>query len=109
MKKRLSRPLVIYLAIAVLALVVGAAWLRSGGGPKKLTLDEYETQLANGSVVDATLKDQDHKVTGKLRDGTAYTVSFPERYTGDLTKELTGAPEAVFAFAEIGMPVWVHH
>jgi cell division protease FtsH len=90
-KKRLSRPLVIYLAIAVLALVVGAAWLRSGDGPKKLTLDEYETQLANGGVADATLKDQDHKVTGKLTDGTAYTVSFPEQYADELTTELTGA------------------
>ena len=91
MKKRLSRPLVIYLAIAVLALVVGATWLRSGSGPKKLTLDEYETQLANGGVADATLKDQDHRVTGKLQDGTAYTVSFPEQYADELTTELTGA------------------
>ncbi|MEY2421137.1 MAG: cell division protease FtsH [Acidimicrobiaceae bacterium] len=91
MKKRLSRPLVIYLAIAVLALVVGAAWLRTGDGPKKLSLDEYETQLADGGVADATLKDQDHRVTGKLRDGTAYTVSFPEQYADELTSEITGA------------------
>jgi cell division protease FtsH len=90
-KKRLSRPLVLYLAIAVLALVVGATWLRSGDGPKKLSLDEYETQLSNGGVADATLKDQDHKVTGKLRDGTSYTVSFPEQYADELTTELTGA------------------
>jgi cell division protease FtsH len=90
-KKRLSRPLVIYLAIAVLALVVGAAWLRTGDGPKKLSLDEYETQLADGGVADATLKDQDHRVTGKLRDGTAYTVSFPEQYADELTSEITGA------------------
>ncbi|MEY2433048.1 MAG: cell division protease FtsH [Acidimicrobiaceae bacterium] len=91
MKKRLSRQLVVYVAIAVLALVAGAAWLRSGDGPKKLSLDEYQTQLANGNVTDATLKDQDHKVTGKLRDGTAYTVSFPEQYADELTTELTGA------------------
>jgi cell division protease FtsH len=90
-KKRLSRQLVVYVAIAVLALVAGAAWLRSGDGPKKLSLDEYQTQLANGNVTDATLKDQDHKVTGKLRDGTAYTVSFPEQYADELTTELTGA------------------
>ena len=91
MKKRLSRPLVIYVLIAVLALVAGAAWLRSGDGPKKLTLDEYETQLTAGNVEDATIKDQDHKVTGKLKDGTEYTVAFPQEYADELTSELTGA------------------
>ncbi|MEY2450762.1 MAG: cell division protease FtsH [Acidimicrobiaceae bacterium] len=91
MKKRLSRPLVLYLAIAVLALVVGTTWLRSGDGPKKLSLDEFETQLADGGVADATVKDQDHRVTGKLRDGTSYTVSYPEQYADELTTEITGA------------------
>ncbi|MEY2403338.1 MAG: cell division protease FtsH [Acidimicrobiaceae bacterium] len=91
MKNRLSRPLILYLAIAVLALVVGTAWLRSGDGPKKLSLDEFETQLANGGVADATIKDQDHRVVGELRDGTSYTVSFPEQYADELTSEITGA------------------
>ena len=91
MKKRLSRPLVLYLGIAVLALVVGAAWLRGGSGPKKLSLDEYQSQLSSGGVADATLKDQDHKVEGKLRDGTSYTVSFPEQYADELTTEITNA------------------
>ena len=91
MKKRLSRPLVLYLAIAVLALVVGTTWLRSGDGPKKLSLDEFETQLADGGVADATIKDQDHRVTGKLRDGTSYTVSYPEQFADELTSEITGA------------------
>jgi cell division protease FtsH len=90
-KKRLSRPLVLYLAIAVLALVVGTTWLRSGDGPKKLSLDEFETQLAGGGVADATIKDQDHRVTGKLRDGTVYTVSYPEQFADELTSEITGA------------------
>jgi cell division protease FtsH len=90
-KNRLSRPLILYLAIAVLALVVGTAWLRSGDGPKKLSLDEFETQLANGGVADATIKDQDHRVVGELRDGTSYTVSFPEQYADELTSEITGA------------------
>jgi cell division protease FtsH len=90
-KKRPSRQLLVYLAIAVLALIAGAAWLRSGPSPKKLTLDEYETQLSNGGVADATIKDQDHRVTGKLRDGTQYTVSYPEQYADELTTELTSA------------------
>ena len=91
MKKRLTRPLVVYLAIAILVLVAGTAWLRRGDDLKKLSLDEYETQLANGSVAEATLKDRDHKITGKLRDGTKYTVSFPEQYADELTTQITDA------------------
>jgi len=90
-KKRLARPLVLYLALALVVLVIGAVWLRSGSNPKKLPLDEYQRQIAGGNVADATLRDKDHVVTGKLTDGTSYTVSFPEQYGDELTKQLTDA------------------
>jgi cell division protease FtsH len=90
-KKRLSRPLVLYLAIAVIALIAGAVWLRSGSSPKKLSLDEYQREIASGNVADATLKDHDHEVSGKLKDGTSYTVNFPEQYGDELTTQLTDA------------------
>ncbi len=91
MKKRLARPLVLYLALALVVLVIGAMWLRSGSSPKKLSLDEYQRQIADGNVADATLKDKDHVVNGKLTDGTSYTVSFPEQYGDELTNQLTEA------------------
>ena len=91
MKQRLARPLVLYIAIAILALVAGAVWLRGGSGPKKLALDEFQTQLVDGNVTDATLKDQDHSVSGKLKDGTSYTVAFPAQYADELTTKLTDA------------------
>ncbi len=91
MKKRLSRPLVLYLAIAVVALIAGVVWLHSGSSPKKLSLDEYQREIAAGNVADATLKDHDHEVSGKLRDGTSYTVNFPEQYSDELTTQLTNA------------------
>jgi cell division protease FtsH len=90
-KKRLTRPLVLYLALALVALVVGALWLRSGSSPKKLSLDDYQRQISSGNVADATLKDSDHVVTGKLRDGTSYTVTFPQEYGDELTTQLTDA------------------
>jgi cell division protease FtsH len=90
-KKRLSRPLVLYLALAIVVLVIGAVWLRSGSSPKKLSLDDYQRQIASGNVADATLKDKDHTVTGKLTDGTSYTVNFPEQYGDELTTQLTDA------------------
>jgi cell division protease FtsH len=90
-KKRLSRPLVLYLAIAVVALIAGAVWLHSGSSPKKLSLDEFQREIAAGNVADATLKDHDHEITGKLKDGTSYTVNFPEQYSDELTTQLTQA------------------
>jgi cell division protease FtsH len=90
-KKRLARPLVLYLALAIVVLAIGAMWLRGGSSPKKLSLDEYQREIAAGNVADATLKDKDHVVTGKLTDGTSYTVSFPNEYADELTKQLTDA------------------
>jgi cell division protease FtsH len=90
-KKRLSRPLVLYLALAIVVLVVGAVWLRSGSSPKKLSLDDFQRELAAGNIADATLKDHDHVINGKMTDGTSYTVSFPEEYGDELTTKLTDA------------------
>ncbi|HEX2381309.1 MAG TPA: ATP-dependent zinc metalloprotease FtsH [Acidimicrobiales bacterium] len=91
MKKRLGRPLVLYLALAIVVLVIGAVWLRSGSSPKKISLDEFQRQIASGNVAEATLKDHDHVINGKLTDGTSYTVSFPQEYGDELTKQLTDA------------------
>jgi cell division protease FtsH len=90
-KKRFSRPIVIYLAIAMVALIAGVAWFRGGNSPTTLTLDQYESDVANGTVADATVKDQDHKVTGKLTDGTSYQVTYPAEYADELTAQLTNA------------------
>jgi len=90
-KKRLSRPLVLYLALAIVVLVIGAVWLRSGSSPKKLSLDEFQREIASGNVAEATLKDHDHVINGKLTDGTSYTVSFPQEYGDELTTQLTDA------------------
>jgi cell division protease FtsH len=90
-KSRLSRPLVLYVALALVALVAGALWLRGGSSPKKLSLDEFQSDIAHGDVAEATIKDQDHSVSGKLDDGTSYTVSYPQEYADELTTKLTDA------------------
>ena len=89
MKKRPSRPVLLALVFTLLLLVVGITWLRSSGDPKKLTLDDFQNRIADGQVVDASLKDRDHRVTGTLRDGTKFTVSYPEQYADEITRELT--------------------
>ena len=91
MKRLVSRPILLYLALALLVLVVGVTWLRSGDSPKSVALDEFERDVTAGRVEEATLKDRDHKVEGKLTDGTSYSVTFPEQYADELTKEITDA------------------
>src|SRR5206468_9033704 len=62
-------------------------WLRGGSSPKKLSLDEFQSDIAHGDVAEATIKDQDHSVSGKLDDGTSYTVSYPRSEERRVGKE----------------------
>jgi cell division protease FtsH len=77
--------------IAVVAAFFGFRALSSGGGPEKIPLDKYTRQLAGGKVASATIHDKDHTVTGKLTDGTEYTVDFPSQYTARLTQDVVDA------------------
>jgi len=52
-KSRLSRSLVLYVALALVVLLVGALWLRGGSSPKKLSLDEFQSHIAHGDVTEA--------------------------------------------------------
>jgi cell division protease FtsH len=88
-KKRLSRPLVIYLAVAVLLLVVAGSWMRRTTAGEKLTLDQYERLVEQEKVETAVIKDRDHKVEGELKSGEKYSVNYPAEYSDELTAQLT--------------------
>ncbi|MEO7129948.1 MAG: ATP-dependent zinc metalloprotease FtsH, partial [Dermatophilaceae bacterium] len=76
-------------AVVLVALVVGNSLL--GGGPeaKKLRLDEFLVKAKAGQVTTATIKDASDEVTGKLRDGTRFKVSYPARYAPEIVTALT--------------------
>ena len=75
----------------MVVLLVGTSWLRSGPSAKKLSLDEFQRDIASGQVADATLKDKDNKVTGTLEGDVKYEVSYPAQYSDELTQKLTDA------------------
>ena len=81
-------------AVAIL-LIASALLLRRGDGPERLTLDEFEANVAAGDVATATIKDRDHTVVGELADGTEYRVAFPAEYGDELTAILRDAPEPI--------------
>ncbi len=88
---KLRRSVVVY--VIVLAVIAVVAWQLVDRGPDrtKLDLDTFQARLDDDEVVTATLLDQDHELRGELRDGTRYTVKFPEGYTEQLTADLIAA------------------
>ena len=90
--KRLIRSRYAYVALAALVALVLILALRGGSSRTTLTLSQFEHDLAvPGSVVKATIHDGTDTVTGRLRDGTAFTVSYPNRLTEPLTSKMLAA------------------
>ncbi len=83
------------IALALVLAVGGAflAWRVVDRGPHRasLSLTTYQRRLADDRVQSATLYDRDHVVKGRLTDGTAYQVRFPEQYTDELTSAIRAA------------------
>ena len=81
MPKQRRSLMILVVAAVVVAAFFGFRALTKGDGPEQISLDRYTRELANGKVATATVQDKDHTVTGKLKNGTEYTVSFPAQYT----------------------------
>ena len=88
---KVRRSIVVY--VVVLAAVAILAWqfLDRGPGRTELDLATFQRRLDDDQVATATLLDQDHELHGRLRNGTEYTVSYPEGYTEQLTNDLITA------------------
>jgi cell division protease FtsH len=90
--KRLIRSPITYgflgaaLVIIVLVLVLGG-----GSGAATLSTGQFEQDLANKSVLTATIHDTQDKVTGKLVGDLSYQVTYPDRYTPQITAEIAKA------------------
>jgi cell division protease FtsH len=89
-KLRRSALLAIVLAAVVVAYFVARAFT-AGGGPEQISLDRYTRSVEHGKVATATIHDKDHTVTGKLTNGTEYTVDYPAQYSARITQDLVDA------------------
>ena len=95
MKKKLRRPPLVYLVLALVAAFALSSLFRTGPDVEDLTLNEFRTLVADGDVETATFKDRSNRVEGDLRDGTAYQVSYPAEFADELTIEVADAEPAV--------------
>ena len=88
---KLRRSFLIYLAVGVVLAFVAWQVIDTSPSRKHLSLDRYEADLTGRKVATATLLDKDHAVHGKLADGTAYEVKFPEGYTEQITNNIVAS------------------
>ncbi len=108
MKRILRNPLTYALAAAALLAVVLVAVLGAGPAPRTLSLGTFEADLSQHLVANATLNDGPDTVTGRLTDGTAYAVSYPDRYTGALVGQIAAhVPPAAFSDKHSHTSIWL--
>jgi cell division protease FtsH len=85
---KLRRSVIVAIAVAAVVAFVVYRLVVGSSSPEQLSLDGYLHRVDAGKVATATIHDKDHNVTGKLRDGSEYKVSFPDSYTKTLTQAL---------------------
>ena len=89
--KRPSRATLGYILIGAIALFFASQFLSQDEKPKELTLTEFRDLVNDDEVASATIKDKSHKVTGELRDGTEFKVTFPQEFADELVQEIGDA------------------
>ena len=88
-----------YVAVALLGVLLVASLARSGDKAEKLRLDQFEQQLAEENVSTAVVADRDGSITGKLVNGDKYKVN----YVRD------DAPKVMDLVRQAGVEVKVDH
>ena len=88
MKKALRSP-VAYVGLAAVVVLLLFSVLRSGPSQKTIGFGDFEKDLSTpGFVLNATIHDSTDTVTGKLKDGTAFVVQYPDRLTEPLATKI---------------------
>ncbi len=90
-----SYRLALAIGAVLLASLLLSSWLFRADSPEDLTLDEFRTQLDEGNVETAEIKDRDNEVRGELRDGTEYVAVYPTEFADELTDEIANAEPPV--------------
>ena len=90
MTKLLRRP-AIYIALALVAILVVAGFFRPGSERQRLRLDQFERKVTTGQVRTATVADRSGTIAGTLDDGTKYKVNYVKADSPKIVDELRAA------------------
>jgi cell division protease FtsH len=89
--RRILRGPIVYLLVVMVGLWVVLSFVTRGPQAHKITLPQFEAQLAAGDVKTATFLEHDQKVVGELTSGAKYEMSYPEQFQETLTKDILKA------------------
>jgi cell division protease FtsH len=93
---RLFRGPAIYFVLVLLLLWAFLSFVSSTRNVKDIRLDQFQTLLHDGQVVDATIFDRDQRVEGKLKDGTNYRVTYTNNYDDEIVNLLAERDDVQF-------------
>jgi cell division protease FtsH len=98
--RRVVRSRVTYVVLALLLAILLFSLLRGGSSRTTISLSDFDHQLSiPGAVASATIHDGADTITGQMKSGVNYEVSYPDRLTESLTTKMLAA----------GVPVKVTH
>src|SRR5215469_12059465 len=98
--RRVLRSRATYVVLALLLAILLFSVLRGGPSRTTISLSDFDHQLRiPGAVTSATIHDGADTITGQLKSGENYQVSYPDRLTETLTTKMLAA----------GVPVKVTH
>ncbi len=75
---------IIFVVVGLLLLTVVLPLLIRGGG-KSLSYGDFQAKVASNAVTTANINNSDGHISGKLRDGSSYTVTGPNPASGSAT------------------------
>ncbi len=105
MTKFLRRPIV-YILIALVAILVLGGVFRAGADSTKLRLDQFETKLTENQVRTATVGDRSGSISGKLANGDDYKVSYVKDDAPKVMDQLRAA-KINFKVNHEDTPLWL--
>ena len=89
---RTARTILVYLAVIFIVVMGFQLVFNQATQPEELTLDEFETYLAQGAVEDGVvMRDKSNELTGTINTGSEefeFLMRYPEAYGETMTNEL---------------------
>jgi len=104
--KFLRRP-VVYILVALVAILVVGGIFRAGADSTKLRLDQFEKKLSDGSVRTATVADRSGTISGKLANGDGYKVNYVKDDSQKVLEEVRAANLSKVTVDHEATPLWL--
>ncbi len=87
--KKRNRSLFIYISLGLLIFFGVQRYNQTVNAPESSTFSEFQSQINEGLVLEATIKEQSNTVEYKLaNDDTVYKTEYPEGFEGEIFKLL---------------------